>query len=111
MTTISYSFVEEFCEQFIANLPILQFFSEQYKKSYHDKCVETMQKYINQPKKQIITDIFERMEKWDIYSISVLFIQIFNSISKIFSLKDTFINKITVALSKNLHPDSNKRMT
>jgi hypothetical protein len=111
MITISYSFIEEFCENFVENLHILRLFSENYKKSYKEQCIQTMNKYINLSRKEIIYDIFERNNKWDVYGISILFLQIFGSISRVFSLKGTFISKITMELSKNLHPDSDKRMT
>ena len=70
-----------------------------------------MKKYINLPKKQIIDDILERNNKWDVYGISIIFIQLFGCISGIFSLKGTFVSKITLELSKNLHPDSDKRLS
>jgi hypothetical protein len=111
MSTISYTFIEEFCELFVENLNILKLFSANYKKIYKDKCIETLKKYINQSKQYIINDILERHNKWDIYGISMLYIQIFGSISRIFSLKGTFISKIVLELTKNLHPDSDKRMT
>lgn len=111
MVTISYSFIEEFCEKFIENLNILRLFSENYKNAYRQQCIETMKKYINLPRNEIINDIFERNNKWDVYGISMLFLQLFACISRIFSLKGTFISKITIELSKNLHPDSNKRMS
>jgi hypothetical protein len=111
ITTISYSFIEEFCENFIENLNILRLFSENYKKVYKENCIETMKKYINLSKKQIIDDILERNDKWDVYGISMIYIQIFGCVSRIFSLKDTFISKITIELFKNLHPDSDKRMS
>ena len=41
----------------------------------------------------------------------MLYIQIFGSISRVFSLKGTFISKISVELSRNLHPNSDKRYT
>jgi hypothetical protein len=111
MTTISYSFIEEFCEQFIENLNMLKLFSENYRKQYKQQCIETMRKYINRSKKDIIDDILERNEKWDVYGLSILFAHIFGCISRVFSLRETFINKITVALTRNLHPDSDKRMS
>ena len=110
MSTISYSFIEEFCEEFIENLSILRLFSENYKKNYKENCIETMKKYINLPKNKIIDDILERNDKWDIYGISMLYIQIFGCISNVFSLKSNFISKITLELTRNLHPDSDKRM-
>ena len=75
------------------------------------KCVETMKKYIKCPRNEIIDDILERSDKWDVYGVSMLYIQIFGCISRIFSLKGTFISKIILDLSKNLHPDSDNRMT
>lgn len=111
ITTISYSFIEEFCELFIENLNILRLFSEKYKKSYKEQCIETMKKYINLSKKDIIDDILERNNKWDVYGISMLYLQIFGCISRVFSLKDTFISRITLELSRNIHPNSDKRMS
>jgi hypothetical protein len=79
------------------------------KESYKQMCMETIKKYINKPKTYIIRDILQSANKWDVYSLSVLYIHIFGNISKVFSLKQTFINKITLELSKNIHPDPSKR--
>ena len=111
MNSISYSFIEEFCKHFVENLHILNLFSENYKKSYREQCVEMMKKYINRPKQYIINDILERNDKWDVYSITILYIHIFCCVSRIFSLKGTFISKIIIELSKNIHPDSKNRMS
>jgi hypothetical protein len=109
MVTISYSFIEEFCDVFIKNQTILRLFSESYKQTYREQCIETMRNYINKPRKEIIDDILERNDKWDVYGISILYLQIFGCISRVFSLKGTFISKITIELAKNLHPNSDKR--
>jgi hypothetical protein len=109
LVTISYSFIEEFCEEFVENLNILRLFSENYKKSYKEQCIQTMRKYINRPTKEIIDDILERNNKWDVYGISMIFLHIFGCISRIFSLKGSFISRITLELTRNLHPDSDKR--
>ena len=53
----------------------------------------------------------ERNKKWDVYGISMIYLQIFGCISRVFSLKGSFISKITLELSKNLHPNSDKRMS
>jgi hypothetical protein len=109
--TISNSFIEDFCKTFVENLNILRLFSENYKTLYKDKCVETIKKYIKRSRNEIIDDILERSDKWDVYGISLLYIQIFGCISRVFSLKGTFISKIILEFSKNLHPDSDNRMT
>jgi hypothetical protein len=64
---------------------------------------------MNMPKNEIILDILNYHTTWDIYGISILYIHVFTSISKVFSLTQTFINKITLELSKNIHPDPSKR--
>jgi len=107
--TISYSFVEEICETFVDNLSILSFFSEKYKENYKLTCIETLKKYINKPKIDIIKDILSRNDKWDVYSLSVLYLHIFENISRVFSIKSTFINKMAIELAKNIHPDPSKR--
>jgi hypothetical protein len=111
METISYTFIEEFCEEYVDNLNILRVFSENYRKKYKEQCIETMRKYINRPTKEIVDDILERNDKWDVYGISMLFLHIFGCISRVFSLKGTFISKITIELTRNLHPNSDKRMS
>lgn len=107
--TISYAFIEEVCEIYIKNLNILKFFSENYKENYKLSCIEILKKYINKDKREIIRDIISKNQKWDIFSLSQLFLFIFGNISIAFSLKGTFINKLLIDLSKNIHPDSSKR--
>jgi hypothetical protein len=109
--TISYSIIEEIVEVFINNLSILSFFSQDYRENYKNLAISFLKKYINRPKKEIIANILEYNDKWDVYSISVLYLHIFASISKVFSLKGTFISKISIELSKCCHPDPSKRMS
>ena len=111
MVTISYSFIEDFCREFVDQLSILRLFSEQYKQQYKEQCIEMMRQYINVPRTQIINDLLERSDKWDIYSISMIFLHIFGCMSRVFSLKGTFITKIVLVLAKNLHPNADKRMS
>ena len=113
MKTISYSFIEEFCETFISNLHILKLklFTEQYKQSYKEQCIYIMKQYVNKSKNEIIHDIWNKHSKWDVYGISVIYIQIFYSICITFSLNQTFFNTIVLKLSQNIHPNSNNRMT
>lgn len=109
INTISYSFIEQICEIYIKKINIMQFFSESYKEKYKIACIQSLEKYINKPKNDIILAILEQNDKWDVYSISHLFLHIFGTISRFFSLKNTFINKIILELTKNIHPDPSKR--
>jgi hypothetical protein len=108
--TISHSFIEEISEIYVNNLNVLALFSQSYKEDFKILCVDTLKKYINKPTKIIIQDIIERTgNTWDNYSFSILYLHIFGNISRIFSLKGTFIGKISNILSKNIHPEPSKR--
>lgn len=107
--TISYSFIEEITDVFIKNLGVLTLFSENYKVSYKTGCIEYLKKYINKTKTDIINDILEQHDKWDVYSLSLLYLHIFGNISRVFSLKQDFISKIIIELTKNISVDPSKR--
>jgi hypothetical protein len=107
--TISYSLIEEITENFIKNLYILNLFSEKYKESYKNSCIETLKKYINKSKSYIIMDILKYHNTWDIYSLSIIYLHIIGNICRIFSLRSTFLNKIVIEFSKNIHPNPLKR--
>jgi site-specific recombinase len=64
---------------------------------------------INQDKREIIKKLLKNVETWDIFSISVLYLHIIGNILKIFSLQGTFISKLFLELSKNIHPNPEKR--
>jgi hypothetical protein len=109
ISSISYSFIEEVCEKFVSNLSILNIFSENYKETYKSLCIESLKIYINKPNSYIIEQILKQNNKWDVYSISLLYLHIFGNISRVFSLNHNVISKITTELSKNIHPDPSKR--
>jgi hypothetical protein len=109
LNTISYSFIEEICEIYINNLTILSFFSDKYIESYKQLCIDSLKKYINKSKSEIIEELLENIYTWDIFSLSVLYLHIIGNILQIFSLQDTFINKLFMELSKNINPEPSKR--
>ena len=109
--TLSFSFIECICENYVKNMYVLNLFSQKYKDSYEKECVETLKKYINVPKSEIINDILKYYKYWDNYSLTIIYLHIFGNISRFFSLKNTFINKFTLLLTKNIHPNPSKRET
>ena len=109
LNTISYSFIEEICEIYINNLTVLSFFSDKYIESYKQLCIDSLKKYINKSKSEIIEQLLENIYTWDIFSLSVLYLHIIGNILQIFSLQDTFISKLFMELSKNIHPEPLKR--
>ena len=109
LETLSYSLNEEIIENYIKNLSILRFFSLSYRNNYKNSCIETLKKYINLSKTEIIKNIVERSGTWDCYSLSYIFLYIVCNISRIFHLNDTFFSNFAIILSKNINPDPLKR--
>ena len=109
LSTVSYTFIEEISEVYVKNLHILNMFSQTYKSEFKTLCINSLKRYINKTKSEIIDDILERNSTWDIYSISIIYLHIIGNISRVFSLKGTFFNKLTIYLMKNINPDSLKR--
>jgi len=109
LDTINHDLIEEICEFYVKNLSILDLFSQKYKEVFKKACSDSLKKYINIPKSTIISDILEQNDTWDNYSLSILYLHIIGNISRVFSLKGTFISKFVVELTKNIHPDYLKR--
>jgi hypothetical protein len=111
LNTITHSFIEEITDVFITNFTILTLFSQSYKENYKKECIQSLKKYIDKSKNDIISDILEHHDTWDNYSLSLVFLHIIGNISRVFSLKGTFISKLSILLSKNIHPEPKKRET
>lgn len=109
--TLSLSFIEKICSNYVKNMDILLLFSQKYIETYEKTCIETLKKYINKPKSVIIADILEYHKYLDNYSLSILYLHIIGNITRFFSLKGTFLNKFTMLLTKNIHPNPLKRET
>ena len=107
--TMSLSFIEAISNNYVKNMDVLSLFSQNYKESFEKSCVETLKKYVNRPKSAIIADILKYSRYWDNYSLSILYLHIIGNISKFFSLKGTFMNKFTLLLIQNIHPNPLKR--
>ena len=107
--TLSYSIISEICDNFLKNTRVLSIFSQIYRDNFKISCIETLKKYINLPKKDIIGNILSFSGTWDNYCLSILFLEIIGNMSRVFSLKDNFITKFSILLSKNINPVPSKR--
>jgi hypothetical protein len=107
--TLSYNSIELISRNFVDNMSILTLFSKNYKESYFLNCVEFLKRYINQPRISIVEDILNYCDTWDNYSLSILYLHLFGNMTRVFSLKDNFISKLTIMLTKSVCPDPSKR--
>lgn len=109
LNTISYSFIEEICEIYINNLTVLSFFSDKYNQRYKQLCIDSLKKFINKNKREIIEELLQNVYSWDIFSLSVLYLHIIGNIIQLFSLQGSFISKLFLELSKNINPEPSNR--
>jgi hypothetical protein len=107
--TLSYSIITEICDNFVKNIRVLGLFSQTYRDNFKTLCIEILKKYINIPKKDIIANILTFSSTWDNYGVSILFLEIVGNLSRVFSLKDNFMSKFSILLSKNINPIPSKR--
>ena len=108
-SSLSYSIITEICDNFVENMSVLSIFSQKYQDNFKLSCIETLKKYINVSKIDIINDILTFSETWDNYGISMLFLEIVGNITKVFSLTNNFLTKFSILLSKNINPVPSKR--
>ena len=107
--SLSYSIITEICDNFVENMSVLSIFSQKYKDNFKLSCIETLKKYINVPKTEIINHILTFSETWDNYGLSMLFLEIVGNITRVFSLTNNFLTKFSILLSKNINPVPSKR--
>jgi len=109
---VTESFVTEFCDEYVEKMNVLRFFSNTFKENYKNLCVKQMMStYLHRDKEYIVRDILDRIDKWDIFGFSLIYIHLFACIIHTYALKHTFLNQMLTSLLVNLHPDSSKRMT
>lgn len=109
--SLSFSAIDTICDNFVKNMSVLSLLSQEYRENYYKTSMDCLKKYINKPKLEIIAQILTYSNTWDNYELSILYLHIFGNITRTFLLKDTFINKLTNVLSKNIVPDPSKRET
>jgi len=90
-------------------MSILSLFSQKYRDNFKLSCIETLKKYINKPKTDIINHILTFSGTWDNYGLSILFLEIVGNITRVFSLTNNFLTKFLILLSKNINPVPSKR--
>ena len=107
--SLSYSIITEICDNFVKNMSVLSIFSQTYRDNFKLSCIETLKKYINKPKIDIINHILTFSGTWDNYGLSMLFLEIVGNITRVFSLTNNFLTKFSILLSKNINPVPSKR--
>jgi hypothetical protein len=110
-TSLSAHNVEIIVSSFIKHHSTLNKMSAAFCKDYHTQCTSALARYINAPKMAIAEIIFNDCYTWNVFSLSMIFLNIVLSIFPDKALKQGFANKWLKLLLLNIHPDTKKRKT
>lgn len=103
--------VDTIVNSFIKHHTALNKMTTSFCKDYHVQCTATLARYINAPKLAIAEIIFNDCYTWNVFSLSMIFLNIVLSIFPDKALKQGFANKWLKLLLLNIHPDMKKRKT
>lgn len=78
----------------------------------HTACVHILRQFINQPEREIVSEIIERSDTWAVCSLCRIFLPIFTRLQTLLVEQGTdyLLDGILVLLQQNVHPDFNKRL-
>lgn len=103
--------IETIVTSFIKHHSALHKMSSSFCKDYHAQCSAALARYINAPKMAVAEIIFNDCYTWNVFSLSMIFLNIVLSIFPDRGLKQGFANKWLKLLLLNIHPDMKKRKT
>jgi serine/threonine protein kinase len=78
--TLRYEDLENIAYTFTFNHEALMYVSSDFKYKYMHLCISVYKKYIDRPREEVINELIQYWQKWDIYSNNVMFIRLFYSI-------------------------------
>lgn len=111
LNTLTVSLIKEICSNYIKNIKDLLNLNNINKEEFNNLCIQSLQKYINSDKIIIINSILLNSNKWNIYSLSIIYLHLFSNFNKIYSNSSIYLTYLINDLILNIHPDSNKRDT
>jgi serine/threonine protein kinase len=91
--------------------PALHIFSEEFFKRYRDLTINTYKKYTNVPAENVVTELVKNCNTWDIYSLSVMFLQLVNFMSYDGFTDNKLIKEFSELLLLNIHPNAARRLS
>jgi serine/threonine protein kinase len=84
-------------------------FSPEFLKGYKKSCFETMEHFIDKPRKYVIHECLKFWNTWDNYALSISYFQIIRFISSSGFTSNAFLLSFSKILLGNVHPDPSRR--
>ena len=89
----------------------LSIFSEGFVKRYRDLMINAYKKYTNVPVENVVTELVKNCNTWDIYSLSVMFLQLVRFMSYDGFTDNKLIKEFSELLLLNIHPNAARRLS
>jgi serine/threonine protein kinase len=89
----------------------LSIFSEGFVKRYRDLMINAYKKYTNVPVENVVTELVKNCNTWDIYSLSVMFLQLVHFMSYDGFTDNKLIKEFSELLLLNIHPNAARRLS
>ena len=101
--------INEICNDYVNNNPVLKMFSANFIQKYKDLCVKSLLQWIGKDHLKVIEKLLQFSDTWDLYSVSIIYLTIIYH----WGVRGFNNNKFMIELSKlllqNIHPFSNQR--
>ena len=101
--------IKEICKDFVFYNKALDVFSSTFRHKYLQLCEKSLETYISKPKDSVITELISYSYSWDNYSLSVLYLKIFNYMFPTGIHKNTILTEFSQILASNISPDVSAR--
>lgn len=102
--------IRQLCKKYVTENRGLDVFSENFKKEYYKRAVQSLSKYADYTSKDtVIAELIQHYKTWDNYSISILYLRILYAIFQGKYPNNSFIVSFSELLTLNIHPNPLKR--
>lgn len=98
-------------EEYTASNSALSIYSHELRSLFQNACEREINKYVGKPRTNVISDLMKFYKTWDNYSISIIFLKLFEYIFPNGYYNNTLLINFSELLLLNINPDPNKRLT
>lgn len=96
-------------DEYVDSNAAFTIFSPEFLEKYKKLCFETMEHFIDKPRKYVIHECLKFWSTWDNYALSISYFQIIQFISSSGFTSNAFLLSFSKILLGNVHPDPSRR--
>ena len=98
-------------EEYTASNSALSIYSHELRSLFQNACEREINKYVGKPRTNVISDLIKFYKTWDNYSISIIFLKLFEYIFPKGYYNNTLLINFSELLLLNINPNPDKRLT